>query len=66
MYMYNVEFNLEGGECSRNRDSYSGKKIVFCSIVFDEYMTVAVTRSPLPPLPAQCRKPINIETGRKG
>lgn len=37
MYVYNVQYNLEGKKCSRNRDSYSGKKIVFCSIVFDEY-----------------------------
>lgn len=32
-----VQYILEGEKYSRNRDSYSGKKIVFCSIVFDEY-----------------------------
>lgn len=33
-----VQYILEGEKyTSRNRDSYSGKKIVFCSIVLDEY-----------------------------
>lgn len=67
--MYNVQYNLEGKNIAETGIFIVERKLYFFARLCWTSMTVAVTRSPPsppPPLPAQCRKPINIETGRKG
>lgn len=62
--MYNVQYNLKGKNEAETGILIVEKKLYFARLCSTS-MTVAVTRRP-PPLPAQCGKPINIETGRKG